>query len=318
MKWSRRVAIALGMATVAACGLTALTRARANPAESLGGRNFWALSLELAAGLGISSVGAYLAWLRRLTSWGALALATGLAVFLQELPLPGNAGRVWFTAGLVGGSMTGVLAGATAVAVSRPARDRLGGRAVAVALVATALMLGLGPALVFNPTQNGCYQCATNLVLVHGDPTLYNALIHVGIPVAALACSSLGILALSRLSRLDALAREPNVSLQLGAGAAAILGAALLAYDTKESTIVIDSTTRATLAGPMCSPLRHQPRLRTFCSAYEVFGRAGRIDGPQGSTIPAEPSTSAGSDIGRPVPRGRVRPPRRWAHLRGR
>jgi F0F1-type ATP synthase membrane subunit c/vacuolar-type H+-ATPase subunit K len=64
---------------------------------------------------------------------------------------------VWFTAGLVGGSMTGVLAGAVAVAVSRPRRDRLGGLVVGLALAATALMLGLGPALVFNPAQNGCY-----------------------------------------------------------------------------------------------------------------------------------------------------------------
>ena len=225
MKWPRCGVIALEVATVAVFGLAVLTSARTNSAESLGGGTWWALWLELAAGLGISSVGAYLAWLRRPISWGVLLMVTGWAVFLQAVPLPGSAGPVLFTAGLVGGSMTGVLAGATAIAVSRPNSDRLGGFVVAVALPTTALMLGLGPALIFDPAQNGCYQCATNLVFVHSNPKLYNALIQVGAPVAALACSFLGILALWRVSRRDALVREPNGLLQIGCAAAAILGA---------------------------------------------------------------------------------------------
>ena len=243
VKWSGRRAMLLALAAVAAVGVAAMISAGADADEALGGGTLAALVLQLSAGLGISAAGAYLAWLRRPISWGVLLMATGLAVFLQELPLPGSAGAVLFTAGLVGGSMTGVLAGAAAVAFSRPNRDRLGGLVVASSLV-TGLMLGLGPALFFKPVQNGCYQCARNLVFVYSSPWLYNALMHVGAPVAALACGFLGILALSRASRRQALLREPNGTVQLGCAATAVLGAALLAYDTNASTLVIDSTTR--------------------------------------------------------------------------
>jgi len=234
----------LALAAVAAVGVAAMISATADRDEALGGGTLAALGLQLSAGLGISAAGAYLAWLRRPTSWGVLLMAIGLAVFLQELPLPGSAGAVLFTAGLVGGSMTGVLAGAAAVAFSRPNRDWLGGLVVASSLVTTGLMLGLGPALFFKPVQNGCYQCATNLVFVYSSPGLYNALTHVGAAVAALACGLLGILALSRASHRQALLREPNGTVQLGCAATALLGAALLAYDANASTLVIDSTTR--------------------------------------------------------------------------
>ncbi|HUC13626.1 MAG TPA: histidine kinase, partial [Acidimicrobiales bacterium] len=168
-----------------------------------------------------------------------------LALFLEQLPLPGRAGPVFFTAGLVGGSMTGVLAGATALAVSGPDLSRLVRSLIVGMVITTALVLGLGPALFFNPVQNGCFECATNLVLLHSDPGLYNGLVQVGTAVAALACACLGFLALRRASRLRALLSEPNGVLQLGGAAVAVLGAALLAYDAEESTLVIDATTRA-------------------------------------------------------------------------
>ena len=44
--------------------------------------------------------------------------------------------------------------------------------AVVAAYAGTLLVLGLGPALVFDPAEQGCAQCAANLVAITNDPDL--------------------------------------------------------------------------------------------------------------------------------------------------
>ena len=52
--------------------------------------------------------------------------------------------------------------------------------AVAGGYVAAIGLLGLAPALVFDPAAQGCLRCPTNLVLVHGDAGAYSSLLRWG------------------------------------------------------------------------------------------------------------------------------------------
>jgi signal transduction histidine kinase len=67
---------------------------------------------------------------------------------------------------------------------------------VATAYGSSLLLLGLLPALVFDPAAQGCSECPTNLVLVHGSPSLYEDFnrsgIYLGLVWAAAAVALLG------------------------------------------------------------------------------------------------------------------------------
>jgi len=102
---------------IVALGILTLIAAHRHPGESFGGGSGPALFLQLLAGLGTASGGAYLVWQRSALA-GALLLATAAAVFLQQLPLPESGSSLLFTAALAGGAMTSTLAGVAALVVS--------------------------------------------------------------------------------------------------------------------------------------------------------------------------------------------------------
>jgi signal transduction histidine kinase len=220
----RPVGLVLGMLGVTALGIVTLVSARRSPSETLGGGASWALALQLLAGLGV--------------------LAAGVGVFLEQLPLPGTAGAVLFTAAMLGGMMTSVLAGAAALAALGGDSRRADGL-VAGAAVVTTLLFGLLATLVFDPRASGCFVCSPNLLLIRGDAGLYDALVRDGLPVAAVACGTLAFLTLARAVRRGGLARSTTAPVVIGGAGVAALGTALFAHETGAGVPEIDSITRS-------------------------------------------------------------------------
>jgi signal transduction histidine kinase len=245
MRRVRLSGMALAVVAVVALGAASLISAYRSPGEALGGRAGWALGLQLLAGLGACGTGVYFAWQGSRRLAGALLLATGVAVFLEQLPLPGTDGPVLFTVALAGGAMTSALAGSAALVVAGSARRLADAFVAAAALVTTAVVLGLGPAVLFDPRLSGCFACSRNLLLIHGDVSLHDALIRVGLPAAAAACGGLALLALIRALGRPGLMRSTSGPVVLGGVGAAALGAALFAYEAGAGSPEIDQATRA-------------------------------------------------------------------------
>ncbi len=242
---SRFLGLALAMGGAAALGVAALISARRSPGETLGGGTSWALALQLLSGLGAASVGASFVWHGTHRLVGALLLAAGGAVFLQQLPLPGSTGAVLFTAALAGGSMPSPLVGVAALVAAGGARRFPDALVAGVAVVVGMFVLGVLPTALFDPRSSGCFACSRNLLLVHGSSEVHDELIRAGLPAAAVACGLLALLASVRALARRGLFRSSTAPVVIGGAGAAALGAALFAHETGAGLHEIDSTTRA-------------------------------------------------------------------------
>ena len=68
---------------------------------------------------------------------------------------------------------------------------------LAAAYAGAVLILGLGPAVVFDPANAGCTQCPSNLLLIADSPFLYDALNRIGVQAGlAWSLALIGVLAL--------------------------------------------------------------------------------------------------------------------------
>ena len=157
---------------------------------------------------------------------GALLVAVaGLA--LHALPAPPD-GAALFTLALVG-------AGVPAAAAAHAALLHPGGRAAgaldraaaAAGYVVTVGLLGLLPALVFDPPQSGCFACPDNLLLVHADPGAADWLARWAPRAAAATEAALAALVVVRLLRRPAAAR--SLAAPVSAAAVAVLALAAVA-----------------------------------------------------------------------------------------
>jgi signal transduction histidine kinase len=114
-----------------------------------------------------------------------LALA-GVASYLPELGIAGARPSLAFTLGLVFAWSAPPLV--AQLALTYPDR-RLGPAGLSLATmgyIATVGLLGLLPALVFDPVDAGCGECAGNLLSVHASTRLETPLSRVGIAVSLL------------------------------------------------------------------------------------------------------------------------------------
>ena len=245
MRQVRWAGLALAAAMIAAVGAVALVSASRSPAEALGGGASWAVALQLLAGLGISAAGAYLVWQGARWRSAVLLILTGVAVFFEELPLPGASGALLFTIALATGAMTGALAGSAALAlpgVGRLVPDALVGGA---AFVTTGLMLGVVPATLFDPRSSGCFTCPANLLLVHGDQRLAGSIENAGLTAAAVACGALALLVVVRVGRRIELLRSASAPILLGGAGVAAVAAATFVSDSGAGVLQVNATTRA-------------------------------------------------------------------------
>jgi signal transduction histidine kinase len=228
-----------------AIGLLSLAIARGAPGQGFAGSSLGSAAAELAAGWAAIAVG-LIAWVRRPTSrFGLLLAASGFAWFLIEWNNPGIGSELAFAIGLALSTVCPPLIAHAALAYPRGQLsrwlDRVG---LAIAYAGAGFMLGLLPALVFNPGSQGCGQCPRNLLLVRDDPGLLSRLNHVGVPFGlGWSLALIVLLALQLVRSTPALLR---LRIPVAAAAAAYLG--LVAWDFQHSlgrgTLGNDATDR--------------------------------------------------------------------------
>jgi len=153
-------------------------------------------------GAGWTLIGAGLAtWARRIESrFGLLLAASGFAWFLLEWNNPAIGSPLAFTAGLCLYASCPPLVAHAVLATGHgrsPARLESGG--VALGYLAFVLLLGVVPALFFDPDAQGCAQCPRNLLLVADRPGLASDLTRTGVALSVAAVALLTCLTAWRL-----------------------------------------------------------------------------------------------------------------------
>jgi signal transduction histidine kinase len=156
--------------------------ARDAPSFSFAGSSPEGAAAFLAAGWALVACG-FVFWGRHPgNAVGPLLAAAGCAWFLAEWDSPGVGSAPVFTVGRVFYASTAPLAAWAALAYPT---GRLASRvervAVGLALAGAVLVLGLLPALVYDPATFGCFQCAENLLLVADEPALSDDLGRLGV-----------------------------------------------------------------------------------------------------------------------------------------
>jgi signal transduction histidine kinase len=181
-------------------GLLSLLIAQSHPGATFGGTS-WAAGLAgLAAGWAVIGAGFYVSW-RRGKRAGLLLAAAGVAWFFPEWDNPGL-GAAAFTFGLVTYALAPAVV-AHAVMAYPPGRlsSRAARLAVMVAYADAALILGLLPALFFNPPEQGCSLCPPNLLLADARPGLFESLNRWGIRVGLVWTIAIAALIVWRLAQ---------------------------------------------------------------------------------------------------------------------
>jgi signal transduction histidine kinase len=165
-----------------AIGALTFALVRSEPGYALVDDSLALALAELGAGCALITVGT-VSWLKRPESpFGALLAVAGIGWFLAEW----NSPEVGFSLGFTIGVALYVVAPALIAhaALSYPdghlssGIDRLG---VAFAYLGALGLLGVLPALFFDPDAAGCAQCPGNLLLVHGSVGRFDDLNQVGI-----------------------------------------------------------------------------------------------------------------------------------------
>jgi signal transduction histidine kinase len=228
-----------------AVGVVSLAIARGTPGYGFAGSSLWTAAAALAAGWALIAVG-LLAWARRPASrFGLLLAAGGIGWFLLEWNNPGTGSQLAFAIGL---ALYAVGAPLIAHAVLAYPSGRLSGwldrAGLTAAYLGAGLVLGLLPALFFDPASQGCGQCPRNLLLVRDDPGLFSGLNRVGVQLGlGWSLALIVLLALQLARSTPALVR---LRIPVTAAAAAFLG--LVAWDFQHSldrgTLGSDATDR--------------------------------------------------------------------------
>jgi signal transduction histidine kinase len=240
---ARAVWLAIWPAGIA-FGVLSLAIVRKGPDYSLAGKPS-AQAVELVAGWAFLSVG-LVAWVRRPGSrFGALVVAASFGWFLAEWNNPGIGSALGFTLGLTLYAVAPPLVGHAVLAYpSGRLSSWIDQPAVVAAYAGAVLVLGLFPALVFDPAAQGCSECPRNLLLVHDSPGLYDWLNRVGV-FAGLAWSLalISLLAFRLVRSTSALRRLVRPVL---AAATAYLGLVVwdYAHSLNRGTLGNDQTDR--------------------------------------------------------------------------
>jgi signal transduction histidine kinase len=185
-----------------AVGAFSFALARREPAYALVGDSPARAVAELAAGYALITVGT-VSWIRRPESrFGALLAVAGIGWLLAEWNNPEFGSSLAFSIGLALYAVAPALVAHAALSYPDgrlPSRvDRLG---VALAYFGAVLVLGLLPALFFDPDAAGCAQCPQNLLLLDGSAGRFEDLNQAGVDLGLVWSLALAGLLVLRLVR---------------------------------------------------------------------------------------------------------------------
>jgi signal transduction histidine kinase len=258
----KRLIVSVVLLAGLAFGALSIAIARREPAYAFAGGSIkrdtpdeigagWLLSparvaAELAAGWALLMVGV-VAWARRpRTAFGPLLVAASFGWFAREWNNPGIGSAAGFAVGLtIYAAAPPLVAHAALVYPNRglPALERL---VVALAYVNALLVLGLAPALAFDPDSGLCTECPVNPLLVDGSSRAFDASIRAGVHLG-LGWSTAAVLLVGlRLARASPAARRSLSPVLLPA--AAYLGLVAWSFaDSLEHGVLGTSTTQRDL-----------------------------------------------------------------------
>jgi signal transduction histidine kinase len=185
-----------------ALGAVSLALARDEPAFSFAGASLGGAVVLLVAGWALLACGLVFWGRRPGNAVGPLLVAAGCVWFLAEWDNPGVGPAFVFTTGLVLYAACPPLAAWAMLAypTGRLAswEERV---AVALALAGAVLVLGLLPALFFDPATFGCVECPDNLLLVADEPRLMEDLNRLGVQLGLASALLLIAVAAWRVAR---------------------------------------------------------------------------------------------------------------------
>jgi signal transduction histidine kinase len=237
---ARAGALALG-AFGAGFGLLTLTEARSAPGFSFGGTSWVAAVAELGAGLAVIAAGVADSLRRPSSRAGLLLAVAGIGWFFTDWNNAGLASPLAFSFGLAFSALAPPLVAHAALAYPT---GRLGTRrdvgAVLFAYVGAGLLLGLAPALFFDPGQQGCSMCPANLLQVRSEPGLYDGLVRVGLGVGLLWVAALVAVGTVRIVTATPPLRRMLWPVLFPAGCFLVLVAADFAYSWPRGTLSND------------------------------------------------------------------------------
>src|SRR5450631_2665501 len=201
----------LGRAAIVSTGLVvatiSATIAMRDPDLSLAGPGWPMLVLEVGAGLLLVVAGAAAMARRSTSTAGVLLACAGGAWLIREWNSPVAGSAVVFTIGLAGASLCPAVAAHVAIIYPNLRPGRLGALVVSVGYLC-GFLLGLGPALFFDPTTQGCNQCPRNLLLVRAENAWVSWLTRVGLWAATLWACALVVLLVVRLLKASVARRR--------------------------------------------------------------------------------------------------------------
>ena len=157
------------------------------------------LVLGLGAGLLLVLAGAAATARWSTATVGVLLALAGVAWLVQEWNSPVAWPAFVFTLGLACSSLCPALV--AHVAVIHPDRkpERVGALVVWAGYAVGGVLLGVGPALFFDPATQGCYLCSRNLLLVRAEDSWVTTLTMLGLWAGAFWASILVVLLAVRL-----------------------------------------------------------------------------------------------------------------------
>jgi signal transduction histidine kinase len=236
----RRIGVVALTAAGIAFGALTLAITRRELAFSLAGASSLRAAAELTAGWSLLAAGA-VAWARRPQHrFGPLLVAASFGWFLAEWNNPGIGSEAGFALGQALYAVASPLVAHAALVYLREGRmSHLERVVLATAYAGAFVVLGLAPALVFDPAAEVCTQCPRNLLLGHGSTSVYDAVNRIGVHAGLLWSIALGLL-LARRAAASAPARYVVIPATAYVG----LVAAEFAHSLGRGTLGTDSTDR--------------------------------------------------------------------------
>jgi signal transduction histidine kinase len=215
-----------------AVGIVSLAGAGTRPVGAFAGASAMDGALELAAGWALIAAGLYVSRsgpTRSSTGW--LLAAAGVGWFLSGWNNPGVGSPVVFSIGLVGSLLAPpILAHAILRYASNDPLGRTERIVVSIAYLGAGIVLGLLPALFFDPVAQACSLCPSNLLLVHGDQGWTANLNRFGVGLGLVWAVGLATVVIWRLARSSAPVRRMTGPVLLAAAAYFVLVAADFAH----------------------------------------------------------------------------------------
>ena len=224
----------------ACCASATVVIARSAPELSLAGESAGILAGEIAAAA-LPVIAIALAWR---PVFGPLLVAAMCAWLAAEWNTPG-AGAL-FTPGLVVYAVWPVLLAAAALTgLDERPLGRAGWSIVAVGALATAGLLGLSSAVLFDPAAQGCTECASNHLLIANAPAALHDLGRAGLALSAVWAAGFCAIAAARLVRASPPRRRLGAPLLVPAALAIALFGAATVHGLDRGYLSSDPTDRA-------------------------------------------------------------------------